>query len=214
MEYNTQREMLIIPEYGRNIQKMVNYAVGVKDKELRNKVARSIIAVMGQLNPHLRDIADFKHKLWDHLFIISAFKLDVDSPYPTPTAESVSSKPDSIPYPDKKMKYRHYGKTIQMMIEKAIEFKEGAEKEALIKTIANHLKKSYLTWNKNSVSDEKIFSDLEELSGGKLKLAEGTQLNEVAEILSSVKRRKRPGKSSNSNPRGRQNYKRRNNNYQ
>ena len=197
MEYNTAREKLIISEYGRNIQKMVSHAIAIKEKEERNRAAKVIIDVMGQLNPHLRDIADFKHKLWDHLFIISNFKLDVDSPYPIPTAESVDVKPERIKYPEKSYKYRHYGKTIQMMIDKAIGFKEGPEQEALIKVIANHLKKSYLTWNKESVADSKIFEDLKELSGGKLKLKESIQLNNTDEILASNKRKKRPPQKTN-----------------
>ncbi|MBL4752252.1 MAG: DUF4290 domain-containing protein [Flavobacteriales bacterium] len=200
MEYNTQRESLIIPEYGRNIQKMVAHAISLKDKEERNRCARSIVDVMGELNPHLRDVADFKHKLWDHLFIISEFKLDVESPYTIPTAETVNVKPERIGYPTKDYKYRHYGKTISEMVKKAIDYKDGPEKEALITTIANHLKKSYLTWNRDSVEDTKIIDDLNDLSGGKLKLPEGFVFAEVGKITQPSRRtrdtsRKRPPRS-------------------
>lgn len=201
MEYNTQREHLIIPEYGRNIQKMVAHAIAIKDKEERNRCARSIVDVMGELNPHLRDVADFKHKLWDHLFIISGFKLDVDSPFEIPTKDSVNISPERIEYPQKDYKYRHYGKTISAMINKAIDYKEGAEKEALVATIANHLKKSYLTWNRDSVEDTKIIEDLAELSGGKLKLPDGFVFAEVSNITPQNKRnhsnsnRRRGGRS-------------------
>jgi len=187
MEYNTQREHLIIPEYGRNIQKMVKHAITIKDKDERNNCARTIVDVMGELNPHLRDVADFKHKLWDHLFIISEFKLEVESPFELPTAESVNIKPDRVDYPDKAYKYRHYGKTITGMINKAVDYKDGEEKEALIAVIANHLKKSYLIWNRDSVADEKIKDDLKDLSEGKLKLPEGFVFAEVGNISSQRK---------------------------
>jgi hypothetical protein len=170
LEYNTQRDHMIIPEYGRNIQKMVDHAVEIQDRELRNKVAQSIITVMGQLNPHLRDITDFTHKLWDHLFIISDFKLDVDSPYPKPVRETFEVKPEKIKYPAKDIKYMHYGKNVESLIEKAISMEEGAEKNALVEAIANLMKRFYFTWNKETVSDEVIFKHLKQLSGGKLNL--------------------------------------------
>ncbi|MFH1321465.1 MAG: DUF4290 domain-containing protein [Bacteroidota bacterium] len=203
MEYNTQRSKLIISEYGRNIQKLIEHAITLKDTEERNKFAKMIINVMGQLNPHLRDVNDFKHKLWNHLFVISDFKLDVDSPYTKPTTETLSVKPERMLYPDKKIKYKHYGKTIELMIKKAATFEEGDEKDALIKTIANHLKKSYLTWNKDSVTDEKILKDLEELSDGKLSLRKNVRLNYTSDILASSKRKKRVVKSNNTRTRRR-----------
>jgi len=199
MEYNTERPHLIIPEYGRHIQKMVDHVVTIKDREERNKTAKAIINVMGQLNPHLRDVPDFKHKLWDHLFIISDFKLDVDSPYDKPTPESIHLKPEKIKYPNPYFKFKHYGKVIQNMIEKAINYEEGEEKEVLIKTIANHMKKAYLIWNRDAVEDEKIFSDLEIISKGKLKCGEGIKLNDTQEILASNNRRRKPAKFSKSN---------------
>lgn len=176
MEYNTSLPHLIIPEYGRNIQRMIDYAVSVQDRDERNKVAQAIIHVMGQLNPHLRDVTDFKHKLWDHIFIISDFKLDVDSPYPKPTRESFQTKPEKVGYSSNDIKYKHYGKTVERIIAKAKEYPEGDEKNVLIEQIANLLKRSYLTWNRDSVNDEVILKHLDELSKGELKLAESSTL--------------------------------------
>lgn len=144
-------------------------------------MARYIISVMGQLNPHLRDVSDFKHKLWDHLFMMSDFRLDVDSPYPIPSRESFQTKPDRIPYPNAKIRFRHYGKIIEKVIEEAKKVEEGPVREALIGAIAYNLKKSYLTWNRDSVQDDQIFKDLKELSGGTLQPAEGSTMTVVAE---------------------------------
>jgi hypothetical protein len=160
---------MIIPEYGRNIQKMIDFAITLADKEERNKVARAIIDVMGQLNPHLRDVTDFKHKLWDHLFIISDFKLDVDSPYPKPTPETFQTKPELLSYPSNDIRYKHYGKTVENLIAKAKEYPEGDERNELISQIANLMKRSYLNWNRDSVNDEVIINQLTELSKGALK---------------------------------------------
>ncbi|HOY49214.1 MAG TPA: DUF4290 domain-containing protein [Flavobacteriales bacterium] len=184
MEYNSQRPHLIISEYGRHIQRMIDHTCEIADREERNKMARYIISVMGQLNPHLRDVSDFKHKLWDHLFIMSDFRLDVDSPYPIPSRESFQTKPDRIPYPNAKIRFRHYGKIIEKVIEESKNIEEGPIREALIGAIAYNLKKSYLTWNRDSVQDEQIFKDLSELSGGLLKPAEGTTMTVVAEGVS------------------------------
>ncbi|OFY87273.1 MAG: hypothetical protein A3F72_17400 [Bacteroidetes bacterium RIFCSPLOWO2_12_FULL_35_15] len=176
MEYNTSLPKMIIPEYGRNIQKMIDFAITVADREERNKVARAIIDVMGQLNPHLRDVTDFKHKLWDHLFIISEFNLDVDSPYPKPTPETFQTKPDRVLYPSNDIRYKHYGKTVERIIAKAKEYPDGEEKAALTEQIANMMKRSYLTWNRDSVNDEVILKQLEELSNGELTLADPSAL--------------------------------------
>lgn len=176
MEYNTDLPKLVIPEYGRNIQKMIDFAITVADREERNKIARSIIDVMGQLNPHLRDVTDFKHKLWDHIFIISDFKLDVDSPYPKPTAETFKTKPERVLYPSNNIRFKHYGKTVERIIAKAKEYADGEEKTVLIEQIANLMKRSYLNWNRDSVNDEVILKQLEELSNGELKLADPSAL--------------------------------------
>ncbi|MCB8963602.1 MAG: DUF4290 domain-containing protein [Bacteroidales bacterium] len=176
MDYNTQRKKLILPEYGRHIQQMVDYITGIEDRDERNRLARALIGIMGNLNPHLRDINDFKHKLWDHLFIMSNFKLDIDSPYPIPSIEEYQEKPQRIPYPSNPIKYKHYGRVIELMIEKAIEMEDGAEKDALKQLIANQMKKANIAWNKDSVLDEDIFRDMKTLSDGKLEINTGLKL--------------------------------------
>ncbi len=176
MDYNTSLPHMIIPEYGRNIQKMIDFAISVENRDERNKVAQAIIHVMGQLNPHLRDVTDFKHKLWDHILIISDFKLDVDSPYPKPTRETFQTKPDRVNYPSNDIRFKHYGKTVERIIEKAKEYQEGEEKNALVEQIANLMKRSYLTWNRDSVNDEVILKQLGELSKNQLKLADPNSL--------------------------------------
>ena len=170
IEYNSERPKLIIPEYGRHIQKMVDQAIAKETKEERNKVASSIISVMGNLNPHLRDVTDFQHKLWDQLFIISDFKLDVDSPYPIPKREELQEYPQSLEYPQNFPKYRFYGNNIKRMIDVATGWEDGDKKDALVITIANHMKKCFLNWNKDTVEDDVIFNHLFELSEGKLNL--------------------------------------------
>lgn len=170
LEYNAERPHLIIPEYGRHLQKLIEQAVALEDRDERNKAARYIISVMGSLNPHLRDVPDFQHKLWDQLFIMSDFKLDVDSPYPTPSKELLAQKPDTLAYPQNFPKYRFYGNNIKYMIDVANKWDDGEMKNALIIVIANHMKKSYLSWNKDTVKDDVIFEHLLELSGGKINL--------------------------------------------
>ncbi len=166
IEYNTERSKLIIPEYGRHMQKMVDHAISIEDPEERNKVAKAIIDVMGNMNPHLRDVADFKHKLWDQLFIISDFKLDVESPFEKPSREELAAKPERLPYPQNFPKYRFYGNNIKRMIDVALSWEEGELKQALIGTVANHMKKCFLNWNKDTVEDAVIFNHLYELSNG------------------------------------------------
>ncbi len=172
MEYNTQRERLIIPEYGRHIQEMVDYCKTIEDKNDRNLFAQAIISVMGSLNPHLRDVPDFQHKLWDQLFIMAEFDLDVDSPYPIPTKDDFTSKPNKIPYPKENNRYRYYGKNVQRMIDVAAQWEEGDKRDGLVKAIANQMKKSYLTWNKDTVDDRVILNQLKEMSNGKIDLTE------------------------------------------
>lgn len=170
LEYNSQREHLIIPEYGRYVQKLINQITAIEDREKRNKGARYVISVLGNLNPHLRDVPDFQHKLWDQLFIMSDFKLDIDSPYPIPTRDVVQLKPERLTYPQNFPKYRFYGNNIKYMIDVARKWEEGELKSALIIVIANHMKKCFLSWNKDTVTDEVIFNHLLELSNGELNL--------------------------------------------
>jgi hypothetical protein len=179
-----------ISEYGRNIQKMIEYTMTIEDREKRNQLAKTIIAVMGQLNPHLRDVTDFKHKLWDHLFIMSEFKLDVDSPYPIPSAESLKNKPEKLKYPSNHILYRYYGRNIELIIKKAIDLPEGPERNAAIEVVANHLKKSYLKWNRDSVTDEVIAEHLSVLSDGKLILGKDVVLSNSQPVYQNNKKKK------------------------
>jgi hypothetical protein len=207
LEYNTEREHLIIPEYGRHIQKMVNYATAIESKEERNKVAKSIIAVMGNLQPHLRDVPDFQHKLWDQLFIMSDFKLDVDSPYEKPLKEVLDARPEPLEYPQNHPKYRFYGNNIKTMIDVANTWDEGDMKEALVYTIANHMKKCFLNWNKDTVEDSVIFDHLYELSGGKLNLKNSTEdLSDSSSLMKS----KRKFSNNNNRNKGKKNTNNRN----
>ena len=192
-DYNSSRNKLILPEYGRNIQKMVNHLKTIEDRDERNKAAKTVIGVMGNLNPHLRDVNDFKHKLWDHLAIISDFDLDIDSPYEWPERESLQSKPEKVPYSQHAIRKKHYGRSIVLMIDKAVELEPGEEKEDLVKMIAYHMKKSYLTWNREAVSDEMIFLDMKNLSGGKLEVNKDLKLPETKDILAKNRSKKKTG---------------------
>jgi len=219
LDYNTGREKMIIPEYGRNVQNMINHCISIADKEERNKCAQAIIKVMGQLKPQLRDVEDFTHKLWAHLFIMADFKLDVDSPYPIPSKESFNSKPEKVEYPHKKIKYGHYGKVLEDMITAAVTYPEGDEKKYLTLRIANLLKTSYLLWNRDTVNDNTIVKQLEELSGGKLTV-NASELQDTADILRlmrsnsvpkdvTVLTRKRSNNNRSNNSKGKQkNHKR------
>ncbi len=206
IEYNTEREPLIIPEYGRHIQKMVDHAISIEDRDARNKCVKSIISVMGNLNPHLRDVPDFQHKLWDQLFIISDFKLDVDSPYPKPSREELAERPQPLGYPQNFPKYRFYGNNIKRMIDVANSWEEGDKKEGLILTIANHMKKSFLNWNKDTVEDDVIFKHLFELSEGKINLKNSDEDLSAAQDL--LKNKKRFTKNTKNKPKNNRSRKR------
>jgi hypothetical protein len=182
LPYNSERSDLAIPEYGRNIHQMVSFALSIADREERNKVVRAIISVMGQLFPHLRDIEDYNHKLWDHLHIMSDFKLDVDSPYPIPERETLQARPDRVSYPGGNIRYGHYGKIVQEMINKCSAMEEGEEKVAFTMAIGNLMKRHYITYNRSSVEDALIANQLKELSANKLSLPEGAELVSVNEI--------------------------------
>lgn len=178
-DYNSTRPHLILAEYGRNVQNMVDYICTVPSKDERNRLAQVVIDMMGVLNPHLRDVSDFKHKLWDHLYIISDFKIDVDSPYPIPVKGEIRHKPEPIPYPQNRIRYKHYGHVAEAMIQKAISFSDEEARMKMALSIANFMKMAYLTWNKDSVNDLQIIHDLADLSGGILRLAEDTVLTKL-----------------------------------
>jgi hypothetical protein len=177
--YNSNRPHLIIPEYGRNIQRMVEYAQTLEDKEERTKCVRAILSVMGQLFPYLRDIEDFNHKLWDHLHIMAKFELEVDSAYPKPDAEHLQSKPEPMPYPNNVIQFGHYGHYVERLINKCAALEDGEEKRAFALSIANLMKYNATNWNRNIVHDDVILKDLNFMSKGKIKLEDVTQLQAV-----------------------------------
>jgi hypothetical protein len=212
-DYNSTRNKLILSEYGRNVQNMVKYIVELPTIEERNRYAQVVIDLMGFLNPHLRDVADFKHKLWDHLQIISNYQINVDAPYPPPEPEVLAAKPAPLRYPNQRIKYKHYGKTIELMMEKAKSIDEPARKQHMVQAIANFMKMAYVQWNKDSVADESIISDLKAMSNGELTLEENVNLNRV-EYRTPPPNNNNRGRTSNqnNNPRNNNNPRSNNNN--
>lgn len=190
MQYNTQRKKLPLPEYGRSIQNMVDYALTLEERSERQRCANSIINIMGSMFPHLRDVPDFKHKLWDHLAIMANFKLDIDYPYEIIAKDNLGTKPEQIPYPSTRIRYRHYGRTLEVLIKKAMEFPEGDEKNNLVALIANHMKKDYIAWNKDTIDEGKINEDLMELSAGKLWLTD--EVLRLMEMRQTTQNRRQP----------------------
>lgn len=186
MEYNSTRGPLILPEYGRNVQKMIAYAMEIENREERNRAAQAIIEVMGQLNPHLRDVDDFRHKLWTHLFVMSDFQLDVDSPYEKPNREVLSERPQLMAYPKNKIKYGHYGSYTQRILESAKDVTDENEKEYLKNTMANFMKKQFLAHNNDAVENHVIAMQLKELSKGELVLENPEELVNTNTLLRSM----------------------------
>ena len=175
--YNTERVTLYIPEYGRNVQKMVDYLKTIEDRQKRNEQARAIIKVMEIVNPAVHHQDDYEHKLWDHLHIISGFNLDVDSPYPAPAPESLQQHPLPVPINKKPLKATHYGRNIENMIDLVAEKEDGEQKTAMIRTLAMYMRQQYLIWNKDTVSDETILQDIEKMSDYRIRIPEGLQLS-------------------------------------
>ena len=199
--------MLAIPEYGRHIHKMIQQVLAEENKEERNKQAQAIIGIMGNLNPHLRDVADFQHKLWDQLFIMSNFELDVDAPFPKPDAEVLAAPPTPLAYPQSFPKYRFYGNNIKGMIDVIVDWEEGDLKEALVYVIANHMKKSFLNWNKDTVEDAVIFDHLFELSNGEINLKDSNEpLTDSASLIKTQRKYSNNKKSKKHNNRNRKRY--------
>ena len=180
LKYNTQKRRLQLPEYGRNVQKMIEYVKTIPDRDERNRQARAVIGVMETINPqvHLQD--DYEHKLWDHMFIISGFDLDVDSPYPAPKPEDLNVEPVEIPMKRRPVKVAHYGRNIENIINLIAEKEDGEAKEAMIRSIAAYMRQQYLIWNKDSVSDETIFNDIVKLSDGRIRIPEGMHLSRIS----------------------------------
>jgi len=197
---------MTLPEYGRNVQKMVDHIKTIDDRDERNRAAKTIIQVMGNLNTHLRDVGDFKHKLWDHLAIIADFELDIDSPYPLPEIQKFNAKPNEIPYMQGEIRFLHYGRIIELMIKAAIKLENGEEKEYLTNLIVNQMKKSYITWNRSQVSDEVIINDLKLLSRGNLEITDGVKILETKELMPPPPKKKPQGKLQGKNH-GKQNNK-------
>ncbi len=186
MEYNTTRGRLILPEYGRNVQNMIAHAMEIADRDERNRAAQAIIEVMGQLNPHLRDVDDFRHKLWTHLFVMSDFQLEVDSPYEIPKQEVLNEKPGLMEYPKSKIRYGHYGQYTQKILESAKDVTDPNEKEYLKNTMANFMKKQFLAHNNDAVENHVIADQLKEISKGELILENPDELVNTNTILRSM----------------------------
>ena len=207
--YNTERVRLYIPEYGRNVQKMVDYLKTIEDREKRNEQARAIIKVMEILNPAVHLEEDFEHKLWDHLFIISGFDLDIDAPYPMPAPESLNQKPEPVPLNTKPIKATHYGRNIESIIDLIAEKEDGEVKTAMIRQLAVYMRQQYLIWNKDTVADETIFQDIEKLSDYRIRIPEGLQLGRVDSGFNSARPGINPakaGKNQNSQRNNQKNF--------
>lgn len=170
MEYNTQRKKLPMPEYGRGIQNMVDYALTIEDRAERQRCANTIVSIMGNMFPHLRDVPDFNHKLWDHLAVMSNYQLDIDYPYEITPATTLHAKPKPLAYPMKRIHYRHYGYLLESLLRKLKDMDEGPERDALVRLVANQMKQSLYNWNKDAMDDEKIASDIAHYTDGKVKL--------------------------------------------
>lgn len=209
MKYNTERNDIEMREYGRHLQGMVDYAVSLKDKKERQKVAENIINLMGILNPQLRNAADYKHKLWDHIFIISDFKLDVDSPYPKPTQESAKIKPAYLPYPQKKIKLKHYGRNVESLVKKAIEMEDTDKKAIFTEIIGNFMKMAYKNWSNEEVSNDLVKEDMKSISGGELEISAEMNIESMARNQQQQRRFSQNNNNRNNNNRNNNN---RNNN--
>lgn len=194
MQYNTSQKRMALPEYGRSVQNMVDHALTIDDRDERQLCANTIIEIMGNMFPHLRDVPDFKHKLWDHLAMMSDFKLDIDYPYEIVKKELLYEKPKPVAYQQSFIRYRHYGKTVERLIDEAIKYPEGDEKNNLVALILNHMRQTFSTWNNNSVEDDKIANDLYELSEGQLQ-----ETDDIRKIMEE--RMNRYGRRGRNNPR-------------
>ena len=205
MEYNTSRNHLLLPEYGRNVQNMIAHAIDIVDREERNKATQAIIEVMGQLNPHLRDEDDYRHKLWTHLFIMSDFKLDVDSPYEIPEQESLAEAPNRMPYPKSKIRFGHYGKYSQMILQESKNISEEDERDYMVNKMGTFMKKQYLIHNNNAVENTVIAKQLEELSEGELKIENPEDLGSTNQMLKTLGIQENKRQQNNKNSKKKQN---------
>lgn len=196
-DYNTARPPLILKAYGRNIQNLVNYLKTIEDREKRTAYAYLLVDLMRQINPAVKETVETNQKLWDDLFIMSDFTLDIDSPYPMPDKELLGKKPKPLEYTTGRVHYKHYGKNIELLIQKAVEIEDPEEKEAAIILIGRLMKSYHLAWNKENIDDATVLANIRKMSGGKLdydlkKIEEGNLFD------STVKeRRSRSGNGRN-----------------
>jgi hypothetical protein len=186
MEYNTARGKMLLPEYGRNVQNMIQHAMEIKDREERNRAAQAIIEVMGQLNPHLRDVDDYRHKLWTHLFVMSNFELDVDTPYEIPEEEDLQERPKRVPYPKSKIRFGHFGQYTQKILEQSKSIDDEEERQYMTNSMGNFMKKQYLMHNNNAVENNVIADQLGELSKGDLKIENPEELVSTNLLLKTL----------------------------
>lgn len=207
--YNTEREKLWMPEYGRNVQKMVDYLKTIEDRQKRNEQAKAIVKVMEILNPQVYLQENYEQKLWDHLHIISGFTLDIDAPYPAPTEEHFHERPEIVPIKKKPIKATHYGRNIESIIDLIAGEEDGEQKTAMIRSLAIYMRQQYLIWNKDSVADETIFQDIEKLSDYRIRVPEGISLTRIASDANFS----RPGLNLDFQTR-RNNYQQKRNNFQ
>ena len=200
MEYNTQRKKMELPEYGRSVQNMVDHALTIEDREERQRCANTIVNIMGGMFPHLRDVPDFKHKLWDHLAIMADFKLDIDYPFEIVKKEDLVVKPEKLAYPNADFRYRHYGRFLEGMVKKVVEIEDEEEKKQLINLLAIQMKKDLNNWNKEGIEDQKIVDDLREYSNGAIDLqVEDLRLGE-SRYNNNAQQRKQNFQRKPSNP--------------
>ena len=207
MEYNTQRKKMELPEYGRSVQNMVDHALTIEDREERQRCANTIVNIMGGMFPHLRDVPDFKYKLWDHLAVMSDFKLDIDYPFEVVKKEELEMKPERLAYSNGAIRYRHYGHILEGLIKKAVEVEDEAERKALIRLLAIQMKKSLNNWNKDGMEDQKIVDDLREYSQGAIDLqVEDLHLNEPRFYKNNNQRKQNNQRKPLNNQRRKQQY--------
>ena len=198
MDYNTQREKLVLPEYGRHVQKMIEQVKAIEDKEKRSQQMRAVVQVMGILNPQIREFNDYKHKLWDHAHVIGGFDLDIDAPFPAPTPQQFEERPDVISLPERPIKAACYGRNIENMIALIADREEDDTKKEMIRVLALYMRQHYLIWNKDNVAEETIFADIERLSDGKLKVPADVHLGAISQNANFA----RPGQNAAQNGQG------------
>ncbi len=209
MQYNTIRGKLLLPEYGRNVQNMISHAMDIEEREERQRAAQAIIEVMGQLNPHLRDVDDYRHKLWTHLFIMSDFKLDVDSPYEIPEKEELDEKPDAMEYPKSKIRFGHYGQYTQKILEASKNMNSEEEKEYMTRKMGNFMKRQYLSHNNSAVENYVIAEQLNELSQGTLTIENPDDLIATKQMLKTITPQNNNRRNNNNNNRKKKSHQKR-----